>query len=67
MELSWETPRNADEIRRVCSNAILKQWMIPSITFGVGDDYKVSDTESQMIVSGYRTNYKITIEVISAQ
>lgn len=63
--LSWETPRNASEICRVTQNAILRQWMIPSIDFeDAAIGYDIDENNSSFIVSGYRTRYRVTIEKI---
>lgn len=63
--LSWETPRNASEICRVTQNSILRQWMIPSITFDDNaNEYDIDEQNSCFVVSGIRTRYRVTIEEI---
>jgi hypothetical protein len=63
--LSWETPRNASEIGMVMRTSILRQWMIPSITFDDNaNEYDIDEQNSCFVVSGIRTRYRVTIEEI---
>jgi len=66
-ELSWETPRNAAEICKLLQQAILHQWMVPSISFEENTNvYNHDEKNSSFIVSGIRTRYQVTIEEIGA-
>jgi hypothetical protein len=61
--LSWEIMRNASEIGMVLRNAILKQWLIPSITMEENTVvYDHDEKKTSFVVNSYKTSYKITIE-----
>lgn len=62
-ELSWEIPRNASEICRVLTSAILKQWMIPMIDFEDSvNGYDVSENKSIFLIKSHKKQYRVTIE-----
>lgn len=64
-KLSWEIPRNASEICRVLTSAILKQWMIPMIDFEDSvNGYDVSENKSIFLIKAHKKQYRVTIEEI---
>lgn len=63
--LSWEVPRNSEEIGVVTRQSIIHQWAVPQI-YPASEElgYEINDETTTYIVECHRKKFKVTIQEV---